>query len=51
METSLSRTWVGTEVTAPSLVAELWGTQSVDDGKGAGQMEEAMGVYSRVSFT
>lgn len=51
VETSLSRTWVRTEVTAPFLVVELWGTQSVEDGKGAGHMEEAMGVYSGVSFT
>lgn len=51
VETSLSRTWVGTEVTAASLGVELWGTQGAEDGKGAGQMEEAMGAYSGVSFT
>lgn len=51
VETSLSRTWVGTAVTDPSLVVELWGTQSVEDGRGVGQMEEAMGVYLGVSFT
>lgn len=51
METSLSRTWVGTEVTASSLVVELWGTWSVEDGKRAGHMGVVMGVYLGVSFT
>lgn len=34
--------WVGTEVKAPCLVVELWGTRRVRDGKGAVQMGETI---------
>lgn len=37
--------------TAPSLADELQGTQTVENGKGAGQMGQAMGVYLGASFT